>query len=207
VRLSSGSCTGIVTVTTAELFSRLFGALDQAGIPYMLTGSFASSFHGVPRATQDIDVVIAPTVEQLRAFIRLLGEERYYVDEESALEAQRQQSIFNIIDLATGWKVDLIIRKSRPFSRQEFERRQTVEFQGRELSIATAEDVCLAKLEWARSGGSQRQIDDVAGILKIRADELDTDYLLTWIGQLELGPQWEAACRAAGMSSRGKAQI
>jgi hypothetical protein len=44
-------------LTTGILFSRVIGALDRAGIRYMLTGSFASSYHGSPRATQDIDIV------------------------------------------------------------------------------------------------------------------------------------------------------
>ncbi len=187
-------------MTTEEVFIRVFGALDRADIPYMLTGSFASSYHGTPRATQDIDIVIAPTIEQLRAFVGLLPDDQYHVDEEAALDARRQEGSFNLIDLATGWKIDLIIRKSRPFSRQEFDRRETIEFHGRTLFIATAEDVLLAKLEWARLGGSQRQIDDAAGILRIRAGELDRDYLRKWVGRLELADQWEAACRAAGMS-------
>jgi hypothetical protein len=40
---------------------RLVAMLDAAGMPHMLTGSFASAFHGTPRATQDIDFVIDAT--------------------------------------------------------------------------------------------------------------------------------------------------
>jgi hypothetical protein len=184
-----------------DIFRRVIGALEQAEIPYMLTGSFASSYHGAPRATQDIDIVIATTPQQLRRLIALFPREDYYVDEGAALEAHRTQAQFNIIDLATGWKVDLIIQKSRPFSREEFDRRSVGDLGGIQLAIATAEDVLISKLEWAKLGGSQRQIEDAASILRIRWGRLDRQYLANWIGQLHLDEQWQQACRIAGISS------
>ncbi len=159
----------------------------------MLTGSFASSFHGVPRATQDIDFVIAPTAAQIRDLVQRLPGSKYYVDEDVALDALRLEGQFNVIDFDTGWKVDLIIRKARPFSIEEFRRRRIVDFEGMKLTIATAEDVLLAKLEWAKLGGSERQIEDAAGILAVRADDIDQDYLARWIDELGLEKQWNAA--------------
>ncbi|HEU0076593.1 MAG TPA: hypothetical protein VFQ76_03025 [Longimicrobiaceae bacterium] len=182
-----------------DIFRRVIGALDQAEIPYMLTGSFASSYHGSPRATQDIDVVISATPQQLRRLVALFPREDYYVDEGAALEAHRTQGQFNVIDLATGWKVDLIIQKSRPFSREEFNRRSIGDLGGVRLAIATAEDVVIAKLEWAKLGGSQRQIEDAASILRIRSGDLDRQYLAKWIRQLDLDEQWQQACRVAGI--------
>jgi hypothetical protein len=185
-------------LTTEDVFARVIGALDRIGIPYMLTGSFASSYHGSPRATQDIDIVVAPDADQIRELVRILPDTQYYVSEATALDALERQGQFNIIDFATGWKVDLIIRKSRPFSLEEFERRRFVETQGIQLAIATAEDVLIAKLEWSKLGESQRQLDDAAAILRVRAGELDLEYIKVWVRSLELGAQWEAACRAAG---------
>lgn len=180
-------------MTTEDLFRRIVGALDSAGIAYMLTGSFASSFHGIPRATQDIDFVIAPTAAQIRDLVRRLPGSKYYVDEAAALDALRREGQFNVIDFDTGWKVDLIIRKARPFSIEEFRRRRIVDFDGMKLAVATAEDVLLAKLEWAKLGGSERQIEDAAGILAVRADDIDQGYLARWIDELGLATQWNAA--------------
>lgn len=184
-------------MTAKDVFGRIVAALDQAGIPYMLTGSFASSYHGTPRATQDVDIVIAPSPDQLRALAGLLPETEYYVDLNAALDAHTRQTQFNLIDLATGWKVDLIIRKSRPFSREEFDRRSAADLHGLRIFIATAEDVVISKLEWAKLGGSQRQIEDAAGILRIRAGELDRGYIKNWVRELGLEKEWEAARRAA----------
>jgi len=186
-------------MSSADVFRRIIAALDASGIPHMLTGSFASSLHGLTRATQDIDLVIDPTENQIRDLVRHLPPEDYYVDLEAALEALRLRSQFNIIDLATGWKVDLIVRRDRPFSIEEFGRRQDIDFSGTPLAVASAEDIILAKLEWATMGSSQRQIEDVAGILQIRHAEIDREYVENWVKQLGLEDAWLQARRQAGL--------
>src|SRR5690348_6395223 len=185
-------------MSVPEVFRRITAKLDQANVPYMVTGSFASALYGSARSTQDIDIVIAPTAEQLRTFIQILGHQ-YYAELEAALEALRQESLFNVIDGISGWKIDLILRKSRPFSQEEFLRRQRVSFHGVELFVASAEDVIIAKLEWAKLGESQRQIQDVAAILNIRGSLLDQAYIEKWIPQLGLAEQWTTAKRAAAI--------
>jgi hypothetical protein len=81
--------------------------------------------------------------------------------------------MFNVVDFATGWKIDLIIRKSRDFSLEEFGRRRQITLEGLELCTASAEDVILSKLEWAKRSQSHRQVEDVAAILRSRGDVLD----------------------------------
>jgi hypothetical protein len=180
-----------------EVLQRVTTALDRAGIAYMLTGSFASVYYGSPRSTQDIDLVIEANPAQLRAFIEGLPSGEYYADLDAALEAHRRDSLFNIIDLKTGWKIDLIIRKTRPFSQEEFGRRQLLGMQGIPLFVTSAEDVILAKLEWSKLAQSQRQIEDAAGILKIRKDSLDHSYLDKWVRELGLTKEWSDAQRMA----------
>jgi len=148
-----------------EVLRNITGALDKAGISYMLTGSFASAYHGSPRTTQDIDMVIEATAEQLLNFVNLLLQIDYYVELDAGIEALRRQSMFNVVDTSSGWKVDLIIRKSRNFSEEEFRRRKRVQFEGNPLFIASGEDVVISKLEWAKQGESKRQIEDAGGVL------------------------------------------
>jgi hypothetical protein len=106
----------------AETFlARVVGALESAGVPYMLAGSFASSHHGVPRATQDID--IDPTFDALDRVLAALTGYDVYFDADVARDELKRRGQFNIIDGMTAWKVDLIFRKGRPFSRDEISRR------------------------------------------------------------------------------------
>src|SRR5260370_7142695 len=134
----------------------------------MLSGSFASAYYGARRSTQDIDLVIEATPTQLRAFVQGLPSNEYYVDLDAALEAHKRQSLFNVIDLASGWKVDLVIRKSRPFSEEEFRRRQQVNLQGTPLFLASPEDVVISKLEWSNLAQSRSQTENLPPILQPR---------------------------------------
>jgi hypothetical protein len=186
-------------VSVPDVFRRITTALDRAGIGYMLSGSFASAHYGVPRSTQDIDLVIEATPAELRAFVASLSSNEYYADLDSAVEAHKRQSMFNIIDLATGWKIDLIIRKSRAFSQEEFRRRQRVNLHDIPLFVASAEDVVISKLEWAKVAQSRRQIEDAAAILRVRWDALDHSYLAKWIAELDLKNEWDDARRVAGI--------
>jgi hypothetical protein len=187
-------------MSVSDVFARIKSALDSARVAYMLTGSFASASYGSPRSTQDIDFVIAATGPQLRALVQALPSDQYYVELDAAMEAHRRQSLFNVIDLATGWKIDFIIRKSRAFSQEEFVRRRLVDLEGIPLFVATAEDVIIAKLEWSKLAQSQRQIEDVAAILRVRGESLDNSYLAKWIVALGLDKEWADARRAAGLS-------
>ncbi|HEY1940165.1 MAG TPA: hypothetical protein VGJ33_19725 [Candidatus Angelobacter sp.] len=184
-------------MSSSKVFQEVITALEKAAIPYMLTGSFASNLYGTARATQDIDLVIVATPEQLQALKNSLGND-YYFDLEAAIEAQRQKSMFNILDMAFGWKIDLIFRKPGPYHQQAFSRRTPAETEGVPLIASTAEDLVIAKLDWARMGESLRQIHDVAGILKIRGDQLDLTYIEKWVAELGLGSEWASARQAAG---------
>jgi hypothetical protein len=136
----------------------------------------------------------------LRALVEALSGNEYYADLDSAMEAHRWQSMFNVIDLATGWKIFLIIRKSRAFSQEEFRRRQRVDLHDVPLFLASAEDVVISKLEWEKLAQSRRQIEDAAAILRVRWDELDHSYLAKWIAELGLKTDWDDAQRVAGIS-------
>ncbi len=164
----------------------------------MLTGSFASSAHGVVRGTKDIDIVIAPTAAQLRALIGLFPGDHFYADEYDAMDALQHESQFNIIDFASNWKVDLIIRKPRSFSRTEFERRRKHVVNGISVYITSPEDILIAKLEWAKMGESDRQIEDAAGVIATQGENLDRQYIERWVRELQLERQWQLALKSAG---------
>jgi hypothetical protein len=163
-------------VSIGDTLRIVISALDDAGIPHMIAGSMASSYHGEPRATQDIDLVIDPaSAEAVHDFGARLDRDRFYVPDVAAAFAGRET--FNVIDTATGWKVGLIVHRDRPYSRTEFARRRAADIDGIPVYIATAEDTVLTKLEWSRLGASERQLRDVAAIVRAAGDALDRDYL------------------------------
>lgn len=178
-------------MSASDFLGRLTASLESADIEYMVVGSFASTFHGITRTTQDIDIVVALSGHQVRRLLDGFPEDSYYISETAVREALHRRSQFNVIDLDTGWKADLVIQRSRPFSVQELQRRERVTLMGHPLWIATAEDTIIAKLEWAREGQSEKQLRDVAGILQVRGDALDMEYINVWVSALGLAEVWE----------------
>jgi hypothetical protein len=149
----------------------------------MITGSMASCFQGEPRATLDLDIVIDPTPPALDRLVGDLRSAGFYVDRDAADEALGERTQFNAIG-PDATKVDFIVRRDRPFSITEFDRRERVELLGSAGFIATVEDVILAKLEWASETDSERQLRDVAGMLAVSGDAVDAAYLTTWAEKL-----------------------
>lgn len=178
-------------MTSADPLAQIVDELERAQIPHMLAGSFASSYHGDPRTTHDIDLVIDPDRSSLDRLVVQLDPRHFYMSPEAVDEAWRCRGQFNVVMMDSGWKADLILCKDRPFSREEFRRRQPTEIGGVILHVATAEDTVLAKLEWAAAGESERQLRDVAGILLMREGELDLDYIGRWAAELGIERLWQ----------------
>jgi len=185
-------------MSAGALLRRIGERLDAAGIPFMVAGSFASTYYGVPRTTHDIDLVIDPSRAALDAFLETLGTDDYYVDAEVARDALAARSQFNVIDMATGWKIDFIVRKDRAFSHEELARRRSAIVMGAQVFVASVEDTIVAKLEWAKLGASERQERDVAGLLEVHRDSLDRSYVEQWVRELELEEQWHRVTTAIG---------
>jgi len=172
--------------TQKDFLRALIAALEQAGIPYMLCGSMSSSFHGQPRATNDADMVIDPaSADQLNQFLDRLGSE-FYVSRPAAAESLANRSMFNVIDIDSGWKADLMIRKARPYSRQEFSRRQMAVIMGLDVFVVSPEDSILTKLEWSKESQSPLQFDDALSVFRFQRDRLNLDYLRKWAAQLNI---------------------
>jgi hypothetical protein len=185
-------------VSIRALLEKIRDALDAAGVPYFFSGSYASSAHGVPRATNDVDVVISPDRQQLDLLLAEFPPAHFAVDCDDAVEALRLRSQFNVIDYTTLTKIDFILRQLTPFDASRFARRRIVEIAGVAVYAASPEDILITKLWWAKLGESERQIRDAAGVLQVQEKALDFDYVERWVAALELDIQWRLARELAG---------
>jgi hypothetical protein len=170
-------------IESVEFLRRVVAKLDAAGISYMVTGSMASGALGEPRASFDVDIVIEPTIEQLRMFVASLGDE-FYVSDSAAEEAFKSRGFFNIVEQQSGMKADLIVRKDRPFAVVEFRRRRPGRVAGVDLVLVSPEDSILSKLEWAKRGETDRQFRDAVGVAAVQGANLDRAYLRKWARDL-----------------------
>ena len=166
-------------IEALEPVARVLQSLD---IGFFIGGSVASSFHGAARSTMDVDVVADLSLENVEPFISQLGKEKYYVSQAAIEDAINRSSCFNVIHLASSFKVDIFILKSRKFDKSSMNRAALgkIDFQSEfQVPIASPEDTILSKLEWYRLGNeiSQRQWDDVVRVMKILGNKVDQDYL------------------------------
>jgi hypothetical protein len=177
-------------------------ALEQLGVTYHIGGSVASSIYGLPRLTIDIDIIADLRLEHVRPLVKRL-EPTYYIDGEMITDAIKRRTEFNIIHLDTMLKLDVFLPKSRSFDRGELQRVQAKVLEGSDhlFYIASPEGTLLNKLEWYRMGGevSDRQWNDVLGILKVRGTSLDMDYLQKWAANLKVADLLERALVDAGL--------
>jgi D-ribose pyranose/furanose isomerase RbsD len=162
--------------------------LDRLGVPYHLGGSYASAIHGVPRQTHDVDLVVDLPKERIRDLVQALAGE-FYVDDEAMSRAVRERGSCNLVHLATGIKIDLFVKGDSAFDLAEFERRVAVRVGDEtphQVFVKSAEDTLLRKLLWYRLGGeaSDRQWEDVRGILSVQAERLDIVYVRDWADRL-----------------------
>jgi len=162
-------------------------ALDDLQIPYLVVGSLAAAYYGVSRSSLDSDIVVDLNLKKIPALLKRLGGD-FTVDELMAQDAVRRQASFNLIHRPTMFKVDVFIAKRRPFDRAQLERRRSLKFdtEGQTAFLASAEDTILAKLEWYRLGNetSDRQWQDILGILKVQEDKLDLVLLEDWAARI-----------------------
>ena len=172
-------------MTAEEALRFVIDCFEKHNLNYMITGSFASNLHGVPRSTHDADIIIEAASEKIEDILKELME-LFYADNDAAKRAIIDKRIFNIIHYETGFKIDLVVRKERAFSDQEFQRRQQYYVLDRQIWFASPEDVILAKLEWAKISNSVKQFDDALGIVKVQSNKLDISYLLKWAKALEI---------------------
>lgn len=169
-----------------KLLVKIVEILEELRIPYYITGGFAVSVWGRPRATFDIDVVIKlfkPEVARLAKTIRTIYK-LGYIDEDVAKDAVERKGEFNFIEPETGFKVDFWIEKGTKLDLLRFKRKKAEIIKRQRVYFISPEDLILSKLEWYQKTQSTRQLEDIESILKISGEKLDKNYLEHWAKKL-----------------------
>ncbi len=174
-------------MSQTRLLIDVIQTLERSGVGYMLTGSFATSLQGEPRATHDVDLVIEVDARAVDALSATFEAERFHFDAEGARRALNEGSVFNLLDTTTGDKVDFWPLTGHAFDVSRFGRRIRVDALGCSIAVSAPEDTILQKLRWASSGGgSERHFNDALGVYELQSGALDEDYLGEWAERLGL---------------------
>lgn len=158
------------------LLTKLF---EKNKISYILTGSFAGSFWGHPRATHDIDFVVeikSPEKGKISSLLKELGND-FDVDLSQAETAIDRHGQFNIFYPENLLKIDFWVAENNEFEKNKFKRKISVDLFGKQVAIVSAEDLILTKLLWNKKVYSDRHFRDCVGILEMQKGKLDEKYL------------------------------
>lgn len=172
-------------MTERELLADCLRRLNRVGFAYLLTGSMASNYWGIPRTTHDLDFVIQLPPSAIPRLVEVFQGD-FFLDEAAVRAAFQPPYQFNAIDERSALKVDFWLPRPEPFDRELFSRRRQVRIFGEPAWIATAEDVILHKLLWNKLTPSERQLNDAAGIISVQAQKLDLAYLKRWSNELKI---------------------
>jgi hypothetical protein len=158
---------------------RVAQAFDGLRVVWAVGGSFASTVHGEPRASNDLDVIANLRLAHVSAFVSALGSE-FYADEVAIREAVAKRDSFNVIDERSFLKIDVFVPGEGPLGEGQLVRRRALSLSdaGPAVFVLGAEDTVLQKLRWYDLGGrtSDRQWRDILGVIRL-GGELDLDYL------------------------------
>ncbi len=170
-------------------------ALEAVGARYFVGGSLASSIHGEPRATNDIDFVIDIQMGRVNEFIELLGAD-FEVDADMLRDAVQHGNSANAFYLPLVLKIDFFGHAHGPFDEAEFARCRPIAVrEGRVLVIKSPEDTIIRKLMWFREGGevSDRQWRDIVGVFRSQKGTLDIAYVHQWASTMKVSSLLERA--------------
>lgn len=177
-------------VDALDIALRVATAVESLGGAYFIGGSLASSLHGEPRATNDIDIVLSLPASLSPRFCEALGPD-FELDADQLRRALTRAETTNGFFLPYLTKIDFFGLGHEPFDAVEFARRSAVRIRdsGELLVVKSAEDSILRKLWWFRLGGevSERQWRDVIEVLRANAGQLDESHLETWAPSLAVG--------------------
>lgn len=157
-------------------------ALESAGIPYMVVGSFSSNLYGVPRSTQDADIVVQADSAGIARLRDRLGQVLRWEPQtsfETVTATMRQ--VLEVPE--SGFKVELFLLSNDPHDQERFARRTRVPMLGREVCAASAEDVVITKLRWSRQGRRGKDVEDVRAVVAVSGHRLDWNYIYNWCDQ------------------------
>ncbi len=166
-------------MTSEQVAEAVIDALEGLGIPYMLVGSFSSNLYGIPRSTKDIDLVIELGSQSVRTIADRLGPQ-FCLDSQMSFESVTMTSQHVIEVIGSPFKIELFHLSDDPHDRERFRRRRRATFGQRSVSVATAEDVIITKLNWAVRSSRGKDREDVRDVIAVQGGVLDWDYIYSW---------------------------
>lgn len=147
----------------SDFLERLFKAMNQSKVPYLVTGAEAVAVYGKVRTTRDCDVIAKDASKSLVEALKNNGF--------SVHELVRGHN--SVMDTKSSKYIDLAIDPDKDFTKYRI-----IEFKEFRVRFTTPEELILKKLEFSGGDLSSVDVDDVVSIMLRQRNKLDLDYLM-----------------------------
>ena len=172
-------------MTSEALLVVAFDALSAVGVPFMVSGALASNFYGVPRATQDADIVIDYKQLPLDALTARLQRD-FDVDPQPGFESVTGSLRLVARARRSAFDVELFGLTDDRHDQARFARRRFVDVLGRTVAVPTAEDVIINKLRWFVLAKRRKDFEDARNVIALHHAALDWPDIRQWCATLDL---------------------
>jgi hypothetical protein len=166
-------------VTGEEATALVIDVLNAAGVPHMLVGSLATNLYGIPRSTQDADLVLELRSIPIAALVNRLPPD-FRLDPQMSFETVTGTTRYLLELPRIRFKVELFLLSDDPHDQERFNRRVRARFHERDTFVLTAEDVIISKLRWALHARRAKDEDDVRNVIAVQGPRLDWEYIHRW---------------------------
>ena len=179
-----------------DLLRYVITCFERLKIPYFVTGSFASIYYGEYRTTVDIDIVAQVRAEHIAPLVAAFQPPDFYISDDGVRDAVKTRFQFNIIDMSTALKIDVIIESGDEFDLSRRSRVKRIEAApSLDTWFASPEDVIIKKLLYYQEGGSDKHLRDIAGMLRVSGKTIDQIYIEKWAKNLNVMEIWNTVLK------------
>jgi len=121
-----------------DLTRKVLAALEREGVRYKIFGAVALNLHGLARATEDLDVFVAPertNIERLRDALRSVFEDPH-IDEIDADDLLGDYPAIQYVPPEGSFHIDILTRLGEVFTFANLET-ERLRFAGLEVTVVT----------------------------------------------------------------------
>ena len=181
---------------------RFFDLIDAIDVPVFIGGSIAASVWGEPRATLDIDLVIAAGAADADRLVAAFPSERYYVPPVEVVRRTLELASpggFNVIDMLTSLKADCYAKGNDELNVYGFATAVDIDLQELGLvRVASPTYLIAMKLRYFAISRQDKHVRDIRGIVMASADRIDLHIVERWARDSNTLEIWQDCLRQAG---------
>ena len=162
-----------------KILSQIGVSLSKHNLPYMVVGGQAVLLYGEPRLTRDIDITLGVNVDRLGEVLAVVQELNLKSLPKEIDSFVRETMVLPALDEHTGIRVDFIFSYT-PYETGAINRAKKVKIMGKEVNIASLEDLIIHKI----FAGRPRDIEDVRTVL-LKNPDVDLQYIRGWLKEFD----------------------